>query len=134
MLWSFRGQASSFITSLFLPCHRVKMNQYKATALDCNFSCPSRDHDLSDIYMKNRLIRGNWHTLGRSTGQSWYAQIPRADYLSCWSIQISIMRPNFSSQHPRHSLNVNISQIEKQYPTGQYRECSHQYYLALLSS
>ena len=30
----------------------------RAVAVDCNFSCPSYEHDLSDIYIKDPIIRG----------------------------------------------------------------------------
>ena len=30
----------------------------RATALDCDFTCLSSEHDLSDIYIKDQLIRG----------------------------------------------------------------------------
>ena len=30
----------------------------RATATDCNFSCPHCKHDLSDIYIKDQFIRG----------------------------------------------------------------------------
>ena len=30
----------------------------RATATDCNFSCPCCDHDLSNIYIKDQFIRG----------------------------------------------------------------------------
>ena len=31
---------------------------FRATATDCNFSCPHCEHDLSDIYIKDQFIRG----------------------------------------------------------------------------
>ena len=30
----------------------------RATATDCNFLCPHCEHDLSDIYIQDQLIRG----------------------------------------------------------------------------
>lgn len=30
----------------------------RSTAIDCNFSCPNCDHDLSDIYIKDQFIKG----------------------------------------------------------------------------
>ena len=30
----------------------------RATALDCNYMCPACEHDLSDIYIKDQLIKG----------------------------------------------------------------------------
>ena len=30
----------------------------RATALDCNYMCPACEHDLSDIYFKDQLIKG----------------------------------------------------------------------------
>ena len=30
----------------------------RAIAVDCNFTCPSCKHDLSDIYIKDQIIRG----------------------------------------------------------------------------
>ena len=30
----------------------------RAIAVDCNFTCPSSEHDLSNIYIKDQIIRG----------------------------------------------------------------------------
>ena len=30
----------------------------RAIAVDCNFTCPSCEYDLSDIYIKDQIIRG----------------------------------------------------------------------------
>ena len=32
--------------------------RFRAVAVDCSFSCPSYERDLSDIYIKDQIIRG----------------------------------------------------------------------------
>ena len=44
----------------------------RAIAVDCSFSCPACEHDLSDIYIKDQIIR----TPGRPISQSWNPQNP----------------------------------------------------------
>ena len=35
----------------------------KATATDCNFSCPCCEHDLSDIYTRTNNVHKQWSTV-----------------------------------------------------------------------